>query len=187
MNIYNNGNANCQAPSSVLKVCLDAWAKRSVCYRSGLVPEYYCSWREWTENAQALRHYVDSNGFPDENSVPEQYDMNREILFHDYMMRNAITRNIEWKMIEFVVESWTRHNCFMNLDVDLIVREIQSYLLGNYSDEEIRDQISFEAAVAAVSNVLGSCCCDKWICKQASGMLDLGYCPQTFQGYECLS
>ena len=43
------------------------------------MPEYYCSWREWTENAQALRHYVDSNGFPDENSVPEQYDMNREI------------------------------------------------------------------------------------------------------------
>lgn len=186
MNIYQNGTAFCQASASLLKICLDAWAKRSNGKDGFALPDYYLSWREWNENAEALRLYIDRFGFPDEDNVPEEYDMNREIMFHDYMMRRAINKSIEWKMVEFVLESWSRHNCFMNLNIEHIEQDIMGYLLANYRDEVMDNELSFESVVAAVTNEFGSHCSGKWICQQQKGRFDPGYCPQTHLSYECL-
>jgi len=91
---YKTGTILVQGPNVGLKSLLSTWAgKNSPNYQkeSGAVlgwADLPAGWREWNEEANWLKEYIDKKGLPAEKIAPHRYKINREVMFHDYMFRN---------------------------------------------------------------------------------------------------
>lgn len=117
-------------------------------------------WREWNENARFINDYISANGLPDEENVPDNYKINREILFHDYMFRNSIA-SISYEKISFVIRNWFRRYCFIPIDIDDLISQVQlnckKYINSNASETD------FSIVALSVSYIMCSLCSKHFI------------------------
>ena len=128
--LYNSGTCTPRGSESELMALCRVWCDRT--YLDGMLhPDFVDSWREWNTNARYVADYHKNNGIPDEAVAPEEYRLNREILFHDYMFCQKRGNLIKQDTISYVVNNWLKRYCFMNISpnqvLDLVFKYIQDF------------------------------------------------------------
>ncbi|MCX5817361.1 MAG: DUF559 domain-containing protein [Proteobacteria bacterium] len=175
---YNNGNVLVQGKDSTLKKLLMAWAgKQAPDFKAenafiGYV-DLPAGWREWNENADWLQKYISQKGTPSEDRAPNEYKINREIMFHDYMFRNQSGAKITFQTLSFVLSNWFSRFCFMGQDVNHIFEDMVRHTRNSWS--EVIDSVDLGQAAEVVSVALFNCCPKKFIKKGDRNWV----CPQT--------
>lgn len=194
MTLYDSGNSLPQGPwnSGLLKL-LHVWSCTNPAQRqmteeearlikSGGMPAFYMSWREWKEDAQNLADYIKVNGIPSEDQAPEGYKICREIMFHDYMFKKATELNISIDAVQHIIISWISHFCFMNINSARLADEVIARIMRNYRDEVTDDgSVSFYAVTEELAYVFTHFCQAKWmVCGNKT------ICPQVGELEDCL-
>lgn len=178
--LYDNGSCFARGANSDLLSLLKVWCDNS--YAEGaLHPDFVASWREWNTNAQLVKEYHTQNGgIPDELVATDDYKINREILFHDFMFASQRRESISIKAIEFVVSNWLKRFCFMNISPNLVMEYVFAFLQDYDLPSGIDDFISFGIAAEALSIAFVGCCHSKYFsCR--------GGCPFRPDGkYDCI-
>ena len=164
---YNSGTVLVQGPKGDLKDALLAWAGKAAPSGGAGWGAFPLGWREWDENADWLAQYIAKNGVPDEATAPEQYLIQREVCFHDYMFRQESHAIITREKLGWAITNWFHRHCFMNLDVTGIVADVMSYA---NSYEAPTDPVGLEVAADAISFVMCNHCATRFTSK--------GVCPQ---------
>jgi len=176
--LYNRGTCYVRGVNSHLHMLLKAWCDNT--FIDGFLhPDFAASWREWNTNADFLIEHHKKYGIPDESTISEDYRLNREITFHDYMFCSNRHRKISIKSLEFVVENWLNRFCFMNIPANQVVDIALKYIQDNAYNEG--DKISFSLAAEAVSIAFVGFCSNKQF---SCG----GKCPfvNSNDSYDCL-
>lgn len=184
LTIYNNGNYLVQGKESNLKELIDKWSNKKLEDIVQLYPSFGMSWKEWHYEARDLNDFIQKNGEPKENEATHNYKIKREVMFHDYMFRNSSYNNLTLEKISFVLKSWSRRFCYMNLDIDKIISKIKNNILSNYSFSGVdENSIPFSIAVESIAMYFTEGCHEKFI--------DIGkchVCPQVKdESYTCIS
>lgn len=184
LTIFNNGNCLVQGKESNLKDLINKWANKNLEDVVRLYPDYGMSWKEWHYEAKDLVEYIQKNGEPKEDEAPHKYKIKREVMFHDYMFRNSSHENLTMDKISFVLKSWTRRFCFMNLDVENILTRIKDNIMRNYSYSGVNENnIPFGLAVEGIARYFSESCHEKFI-----GNGKCHFCPQVkTESYPCIS
>lgn len=127
------------------------------------MPGLTMGWKEWKEEKYALLDYHSKYGTPHEEQAGDEYKMIRERLFHDYMFRKASNHKmINIHAVEFVIRSWLRHYCFMNMDVDTFIRNVNQRIMS-YSSYVIGELIPFDIVVDELTYTMTVQCSQKMI------------------------
>jgi very-short-patch-repair endonuclease len=176
---YNSGTILIQGPNVGLKSLIQAWAgKSSPAYKKeGLVLGYVdlpAGWREWDEEANWLKDYIDKTGIPKEKDAPHRYKIKREVMFHDYMFRNQSMSEIDFKTLTFILKSWFNRFCYMGLNTDDYIDDVIDDCIKSYSECKENKSASLAIAANAISMYLCEYCPKYFIKKK-----DLFVCPQT--------
>lgn len=165
MTIYADSSTLAEGNDDSLRSILYLWEGREANHRahSGM-PGLNMSWKEWKEDKFALLDYHSKHGIPNEVHADDDYKSTRERLFHDYMFRKASNHKmINVHAVEFVIRSWLKHYCFMNIDVDTLIRDLRKQALSNYSSYVKGDLIPFDIVVDELTYVITVHCCWKMI------------------------
>jgi very-short-patch-repair endonuclease len=177
---YKTGTVLIQGPDVGLKSLLSTWAgKNSPDYKKepGAVlgwADLPAGWREWNEEADWLKKYIEKKGLPDENIAPRRYKINREVMFHDYMFRNRQMSEIEFKTLKFVLLNWFTRFCFMGLKTEAFIEDVINYCISSYSECRKNQSVSLAGAAEAISMFLCEHC-PRFFIKLEGAFV----CPQT--------
>jgi len=183
LTLFNNGNYLIQGKESNLKEVIEKWANKRKEGESYGYPDYNASWREWDEDAKIVKDYIIENGIPEEAEAPHHYKIHREVMFHDFMFRNSYFQKLNFTKIEFVVRSWLRRFCFMNLEVDKLLIDIKKHILEAGYHDVSEDNVPFAIAVEAIAYHFSGHCPHKFIkCGKSC------ICPQVKEEhYNCVT
>jgi len=163
-----------QGVESKLKTIIKAWADKSEPYRGGLRLDLPSGWREWNEEANWIEDFHKKHGLPKEDELNHRYLIRREVLFHDYMFRNATLDGVSFEKFEKLIRAWFNRNCFMNLDVERIIISLKNSVeRGGYWDLT-HDNVPFSVAADFIAEELANNCPNKYVCVGKSC-----HCPQT--------
>lgn len=179
LTIYNTGNSCARGTNSQLLGLMKVWCDRT--YLDGILrPDFAASWREWNSNAEILRNYQKVYGVPIEADAPEDYRMNREVLFHDFMFSRNRGEYITLEAIEFVVKNWLKRFCFMNISANQVLDGAYRYLQDNTPFDYDGGKIPFGFAAEMISVAFSGYCWNKQLsCR--------GNCPfRPGKTYDCL-
>lgn len=173
-----NGNVLIQGKDSTLRNLLMLWAGKIITNYEGEdsflgYGDFPAGWREWNENADWLQQYIEENGEPAENQAPDEYKIQREVLFHDYMFRNKLFAEVSFITLRFVIKNWLDRFCYMGHDPDEVVDDIIGYAKRLWSDDVV-DSLSFGQIADAISSVLCERCTQKFVKSATMGFI----CPQ---------
>ena len=177
---YKTGTILVQGPNVGLKSLLSTWAgKNSPDYQkeSGAVlgwADLPAGWREWNEEANWLKEYIDKKGLPIEKNAPHRYKINREVMFHDYMFRNQQMSEIDYKTLRFVLRNWFNRFCFMGLNTETYIEDVINQCSDWYIDSKENQSVSLAGVSDAISMLLCEYCPKFFVKKR-----DLFVCPQT--------
>jgi len=179
---YKNGNYLVQGTKGTLLEILRKWANKFDELTSSGWYDLPSSWREWNTHAHWLTDYIKTNGQPDEQNITHEYRINREILFHDYMLRNTPSHYISFTNLTFVVQSWMKRFCFMNHNVNKLLDDVANNIqTGGYYESSL-DNIPFGVAADSLSYILAHHCPNKFV-----NIKKQFVCPQTKSDYgDCL-
>ena len=173
--LYNSGTCFVRGANSQLLNLLRVWCDNT--FINTLHPDFAASWREWNTNASYLFEYHKKYGIPNENETFDEYKINREITFHDYMFSANRHRNIKVSSLSFVIKNWLNRFCFMNIPANKVIDYVLNYIQDNAYDNN--DLISFSLAAEAVSIAFVGFCQNKQL---SCG----GQCPFVDGEYDCL-
>ncbi len=177
MTIYNNGNALAQGNESVLLHVLRIWtgsAQASQELSPGIVPDLNMGWKDWKEDCAALLNYHATHGIPQEEQATDNYKCTRERMFHDFMFRTASNRKkIHWNKVWFVVESWMKRYCFMNMNTRTLMQDLHSRVIGQYTSYLEGDYVPFDIVTSEITYVMATHCAWKLIGEEKH----CGRCP----------
>lgn len=165
MTIFADGSTRSEGNDDSLRSVLYLWEGREVNQRahSGM-PDLNMSWKEWKEDKYALLDYHSKHGIPNEEQANDDYKSTRERLFHDYMFRKASNHKmINVHAVGFVIRSWLKHYCFMNIDVDTLIKDMQQRAVSNYAYYIKGELIPFDIVVEELTYVMTVHCCWKMI------------------------
>lgn len=184
LTIFSNKNNLVQGKGSRLKEIINSWAdKNSTSGGDGML-DLHSGWREWNMEANWISDFHKKNGVPKEEDMNHRYMIRREVLFHDYMMRNGSFDTVPFEKFELLVRAWFRRNCFMNVNVDQIIASLK-YKIGRkgyYFNTDL-ENVEFAVAAELLSEELAGTCPNKYLCSSQGG----GVCPQTeTQHYDCV-
>lgn len=187
MTIYTNGNALAQGSESVLLHVLRIWAgseRASQELSPGMVPDLNMGWKDWQEDGAALLSYHAAHGIPPEERATDDYKSTRERMFHDFMFRTASNRKrIHWNKVGFVVESWTKRHCFMNVDARALMQDLHARIVGQYASYIENDYVPFDIIASEITYVMATHCARKLIGEEKH----CGRCPLPGRDFcECL-
>lgn len=176
--LYNNGNCYTRGADSSLHTLLSVWCDTR--YTEGtLHPDFELSWREWNTNLDYIKDFhTRLGGIPDEEMATEDYRINREILFHDYMFSSYRNNLISLKAIDFVVRNWIKRFCFMNISAEAVMDTTLEYMNDNPPLMSNNSSVPFGYAAEALSVSFVGYCHTK--CISASK------CPFHSDIYECV-
>lgn len=179
LTIYNTGTAYARGANSQLLDLLKVWCDQSY-FNGMLIPDFASSWREWNTNAQLIKDYQAVNGTPNEADAPEDYRINREILFHDYMFNRNRGERISLKAIDFVVKNWMKRFCFMNIPGDKVIEVAYKHLQDNTPIGFDGNNVPFSFAAEMISVAFSGFCWNKQLSC-------IGDCPfKPGKTYDCL-
>jgi very-short-patch-repair endonuclease len=163
-----------QGIDSYLKEIISAWAGKAEPGGGGYYIDLPSGWREWNEEARWINEFHTKNGVPKEEALNHRYMINREVLFHDYMFRNGSLENMNFEKFEQLVRAWFKRNCFMNLNINFMLKKMKMAVnSGSYMFTE-DGKISFSLAAELLAKEFSDNCSNKYYC--GSGKM---YCPQT--------
>lgn len=176
------GNTLVQGPESNLKQIFKGWAGKTTPLNGGGYVDLPSGWREWNEEANWIQDYHQRKGVPKEEDLNHRYMITREVLFHDYMFRNASMRGIPFTKLEALIRAWFSRHCFMNHNVDQIVAEVKRLVeKGMYWDLTL-DNIEFATAADILSQTFSGVCFNKYAC-----INERCFCPQIEDDhFECV-
>ena len=127
-----------RGPDCALKALMCAWA--------GLGPEpphgelswapFVLNWRDsWKETADYLSEFVQKHGMPSKDNTSEDFQISREILFHDFMFRTMSGGSeISEEQLRVTMRNWFNRFCFMGLDVEKLIEAIIRATRGYIGD-----------------------------------------------------
>lgn len=180
LTLYNNGRCFPRGTNSPLLDLLKVWCDKS--YLDGMLrPDFASSWKEWNTNASMVSDFHAMKGIPEESIAPEDYRLNREITFHDFMFCRNRAQMISLDAIQFVVRNWLKRFCFMNITSDNVLDVALKYLQDNTPIGFDGQNVPFGHAAEIISYAfVGFCWNKKLSCD--------GNCPfRPGNGYECLT
>ena len=194
MTIFDNGNSlpQGQTGSSLYRI-LQTWSNTVPGSRilseeerhslSSLgIPDFYLSWREWDEDADFIQGFINEKGEPEESSASDSYKIHREIMFHDYMFKQATNLVISLEAVRYVITNWLFHFCFMNIDANTLADLVISRLKQFWKEQITADGcVSFYAVVQELPYLFTRYCHDKWVACNSQVV-----CPQIGNEDACL-
>ncbi|MBJ6145338.1 endonuclease domain-containing protein [Hymenobacter sp. BT559] len=163
VSIYNNGNSFVQGEEGNLKTLFQKWANKRDRSESYPVVDLPAGWREWNENAHWLKNYHKEHGLPDENIATHAYKIQREVMFHDYMFRNNPGQDLTEQNLGFVIKSWMKRFCFMNMDVESLIHDVLNHITTSGYIGVTLDAIPLAVAADAISYIMSGYCPNKFI------------------------
>lgn len=178
LTLYNRGTCFVRGTQSELLTLLKAWCDTT--FLSGMLhPEFAASWREWNTNADFLQDYHQKFGIPNEDVATEEYKLNREITFHDYMFNTNRHISITKQSVDFVVKNWLTRFCFMNISINHFIDITFQYIENNKPIDYDGSNIPFSLAAEAVGVAYAGLCLNKqYLC---------GHCPfNNGDEFDCL-
>lgn len=181
LTLYNNGNCYPRGVQSPLLDLVRVWCDKT--FLDGMLrPDFAASWREWNTNASEVLEYHKVNGIPEESSISDDYKINREITFHDFMFSSNRGDFISIDSIQFVVRNWFKRFCFMNISADMVLDKAFQYLSDNQPLGFNGTHVPFSFAAEMISvSFVGFCFNKSLSCKG-------GKCPfNSGDDYECLA
>lgn len=162
--LYNSGTCTPRGALSELMTLCRVWCDRS--YTEGMLhPDFAASWREWNTNAKFIADFHALNGVPDEATLTEDYRLNRELLFHDYMFCQKRSNLITYDAITYVVSNWLRRYCFMNISPNQVLDVAFRYIQDNPPLGQEGGKIPFGYSAEALSvSLVGFCATKSLVC-----------------------
>lgn len=176
--LYNNGNSFPRGADTDLLTLLKVWCDNT--FLEGMLhPDFAASWREWNTNLEFVHDYQQKYGVPDENTAPEEYKLNREIVFHDYMLSSHRHKTLLLEKLEFAVRNWIKRYCFMNISAERVLLEAYTYLQNNQPIGFDGKTVPFSYAAEMLSVAFVGYCSNKFLSCN-------GHCPFRTEMYDCI-
>ncbi len=174
--LFDNGNVRIQGPDNGLRRILMRWNNKDtsqdkdIGFWGGMV-DLPAGWREWNEEARWLLKHIENNGYPDDNTVTEDFSVAREVMFHDYMFRQRQSDIYDTKLLDSLIRNWLNRYCYMNLDLNAVLKDFWSTV--DLRDDDVTCSVGEFAW--AISDALACNCPNKFVKNEAGEYV----CPLT--------